>query len=54
MSKYNLSCTLQNIQHIALFELLEYFFLLEVKVINKNAAQNITGKASTVNNSAKY
>ena len=31
MSKYNLSCTVQNIQHIAIFGLLEIFFLLEVK-----------------------
>ena len=47
MSKYNLSCTIQNIQHIAIFG---FFFRGQNK--NKNAAQNITGKASTVNDSA--
>ena len=54
MSKYNLSCTVKNIQHIATFGLLEFFFFVRGQNKNKNAAQNITGKASNVNNSAKY
>ena len=52
MSKYNLSCTIQNIQHVAIFELLEFFFLLQVKI--KMLHKTYQGKASTVNNSAKY
>ena len=44
MSKYNLSCTIQNIQHIAIFGLLEIFFSFRGQNRNKNDAQNITGK----------
>ena len=35
MSKYNISCTIQNIQHIVIFGLLEIFLLLEVKTKTK-------------------
>ena len=41
MSKYNLSSTIQNIPHIALFGL----FLFRGQNKHKNAAQNITGKS---------
>ena len=44
MSKYDLSCTMQNIQHIAMFGLLDFFFVRGQNK-NKNAAQNITGKS---------
>ena len=44
MSKYNLSCTIQSIQHIAIFGFLEIFFFRGQNK-NKNAAQNITGKS---------
>ena len=42
MSKYNLSCTIQNIQHIAIFELLKIFFSFKDQNENKSAAKNIT------------
>ena len=46
MSKCNLSCTTQNIQHIAMFGLLEIFYLLEVKIKTKILHKmNITGKS---------
>ena len=45
MSKYNLSCTRQNIQHIAIFGLLEIYFSFRGQNKNKNAAQRITGKS---------
>ena len=57
MSKYNLSCTIQNIQHIAIFGFLEFFFSFKGQNKNKNAAQNKTGKSvhhQQLNNSAKY
>ena len=44
MPKYNLSCTIQNIQHIAIFGFLNFFFSFRGQNENKNAAQNITGK----------
>ena len=45
MSKYNLSCTTKNIKHIAIFELLEFFFSFRGQNKNKNAAQNRLGKS---------
>ena len=45
MSKYSLSCTIQNIQHIAIFGFLEFFFSFRGQNKNKNVAQNITGKS---------
>ena len=44
MTKYNLSCTIQNIQHIAIFGFLEIFFLRGQNK-NRNVVQNTTGKS---------
>ena len=45
MSKYNFSCTVQNIQHIVDFGLLENFLSFRGQNKNKNAEQNIIGKS---------
>ena len=45
MSKYNLTCTIQNIKYLAIFKLLEIFFSFRGQNKNKNAAQNITGES---------
>ena len=56
MSKYDLSCTIQNTQHIALIGLLEFFFLLEFKIKQKcctkhnkkKPAPSITVQSTTI------